>query len=108
MGLHAGIDWPGAARRGWDVPSTITVFDFRLGKEEDIGDHKTQAIEFRFKYTVSGGTWPAESLWIDKKSNLPVKLHRVIRGELTDDITELYEAIDIDQPVDDKEFELPR
>jgi hypothetical protein len=108
LGLHAGMDWPGAARRGWDVLRTIELSEFSLKAKEKVGDQTAQAIAFRFAYSETKKPWPPATLWINEASHLPLKLTRTIEGELVDDVTEIYETIDLDQPLADKDFELPQ
>jgi hypothetical protein len=108
MGLQAGLIWPGASRRGWDVHNTVKLSDFHAGTKEKLGDRQTQSIRFSFTYKVTNKPWPASTLWIDESQTLPVMLKRVISGELTDDVTEIYDTIELNQHIDDKVFELPR
>ncbi len=87
------------------VDEHFKVSDFKLGKKEKVGDKEAQVVEYTFK--DKGSSSYAVSVWIDTKTNLPLK--RVIQ---TDNkiisATETYTKLDLDPKIDPKQFELPK
>ncbi len=81
---------------------------FRLGEKEKIGGKEAQ--EIRYTVATSGVSEISVNLWLDAKTNLPLK-----RVSATSDvgvfsgktITEMYDLI-LDGKIDDKKFELPK
>jgi hypothetical protein len=87
----------------------FAVSDFKLGKKEMVGGVETQAVDYALKY-LSGEKPAAATVWIDTKTNLPVKRVITMRPlpDLTITITETYAKSVVDGKIDEKEFDLPK
>jgi outer membrane lipoprotein-sorting protein len=86
----------------------LAVSDFKLGKKEMVGGVEAQAVDYALKYPLEEKP-AAATVWIDTKTNLPVK--RVITMKPRDTvitITETYTKSVVDGKIDEKEFELPK
>lgn len=88
----------------FDIDKEMAISDFKLGKKEG----GTQAIEY--KLATRGGKDPmAITVWIDSKTNLPVKrVATAMEGKMTMTITEKYAKTELDGKIDDKKFTLPK
>jgi outer membrane lipoprotein-sorting protein len=93
----------------FDLDNFLTVEDFKLGLKEKIADHDTQALEYVAFFGKDKE--PVKfSVWIDTKTNLPVKQisveqkdgKEVVRHEVN------FTTFTIDGKVDAKAFELPQ
>jgi outer membrane lipoprotein-sorting protein len=94
--------------RAFDAEKEFPVSGFKFGKKETIGGVETQAIDYTIKFTVAKDPATA-TVWIDTKTNLPVK--RVIVMKLGDAVittTEEYSKSAVDGKIDEKEFALPK
>jgi outer membrane lipoprotein-sorting protein len=96
-----------AKQQDFKLDEQFAVGDFKLGKKETIGDAEAQVIEF--KLTVKGVKRPfAVSLWLDTKSNLPLKRDLVMPADDKEiRITETFGKLDFDAKPDPKNFDLP-
>jgi outer membrane lipoprotein-sorting protein len=91
-----------------DTPeSRMTVYDFKAGVAEKVGNRQAKVLRYRFG---KGGKGDAEiTLWIDAKSGLPLK--RVFsnpKGVFAVRITETYSQFNVRPKVDGKSFKLPK
>jgi outer membrane lipoprotein-sorting protein len=88
----------------FDIDKEMAISDFKLGKKEG----GTQAIEY--KLATRGGKEPlAITVWVDTKTNLPVKrVAMAMEGKMTITMTEKYAKTELDGKIDDKEFTLPK
>ena len=84
------------------------LHEFKLGAKEKVGEREAQAVEFRM------GEEDAATLWIDLKTNLPLK-RTVTKGprrfEKMGEVTvirELYTDVTLDEKIDPAKFELPK
>src|SRR4029077_7173891 len=94
-------------RRSKRAPGFYKVSDFKLAGEEKIAGRNTQVIQ----YTATARGKPPVALsmkvWLDAKTNLPVKLTMTCPDAEYSAITETYSEFTIDE-VDAKLFELPK
>ena len=92
----------------FDIDKMLAVSDFKLGKKEAIDGKDAQAIEY--KLTPKSSKEPMMiTVWIDVKSNLPVKRVATSKeGEKMFTITETYGKLTLDGKVEDKDFVLPK
>jgi hypothetical protein len=89
------------------IDDMFKVSDFKLGKKEKVGNQEAQVVEYKLQ--VQGRDEMAVSVWLDTKTDLPLK--RVLTGKKGDDkvtITETYSKMKIDAKIDPKKFELPK
>ena len=107
LGWDCALNGPAVARLGWDDARKISLTDFRDAGMEKIGDRTTQTIDFKYRYTEINKNWPIARWWFDTATRQPVKLTYKTGGELPEAVTEVYESIEWDPPLPDKEFELP-
>jgi outer membrane lipoprotein-sorting protein len=96
----------GDNKEAFDLDKMLAIRDFKAGAKEKVGTHDTQVVQYNLD--LKEGTAKV-SLWIDTKTNLPVK------RELTVDdngknfqITETISAFDVNPKLDPKLFELPK
>jgi hypothetical protein len=89
---------------------TYTTADFRLGSKEKVGEHLAQVIKFRLIDRVDKDLMISESLWLDLKTNLPLKrVTKIWRGEeQPDTYAETYSEFAINPKIEPKVFELPK
>lgn len=87
--------------------SKMTVYDFKFGAAEKVGERQAKVLHYRFG---KGGKGDAEiTLWIDAESGLPLK--RVFfneSGVFEGRITEMYSVFNLNPKIDAKVFELPK
>lgn len=108
--LFLAIDFreDGTPPEAFNLEKRLAVSDLKLGKKETVGGREVQVLDY--KLTVGPGKDAmAVTVWIDVKSDLPVK--RVVKfkeGKETVTVTESYLKAALDGKVDDKEFELPK
>ena len=92
----------------FDKDKVLPLSDFKLGAKEKVGDVEAQAVEYKVTLGEKGEKVPV-TVWIDTKTNLPVK--RVVeiteRGQKTK-MTETIKTFKLDGKVEDKTFELPK
>jgi len=87
-----------------DKDKLARLSDFKLGKKEKIGDVEAQSITYSAKM---GNIKLLVSVWIDAKTNLPVKrVFETGEGAQTMKVTETIKSIKLDEKVDDKLFEV--
>jgi outer membrane lipoprotein-sorting protein len=83
--------------------------DFKVGKKETVGGVEAQAIEYVLAWQYRKNA--AVTIWIDVKTNLPVK-HVVVlpNGPKPDAfiVTETYTKTVVDGKIDEKQFEVPK
>jgi outer membrane lipoprotein-sorting protein len=107
-GLPYWIQGDGGIDLDPDKPeSRMTVYDFKAGAAEKVGERKAKVLRYRFG---KGGKGDAEiTLWIDAENGLPLK--RVFsnpKGVFVGRITETYSQINLHPKIDGKAFELPK
>ena len=99
-------------RRGELPANLFKLSDFKLAGKEKIGERNTQVIQFTTTVKEKGKDKDPNvlsmKLWIDAKTNLPVRLAMTGGGSDITDITETYSEFTIDGKVDAKSFELPK
>jgi outer membrane lipoprotein-sorting protein len=104
------VETTGAGKKPepFDLDKQFAISDLKLGKKEMVSGKEAQAIDY--KLTTKAGKEPlAVTVWIDVKTNLPVK--RVVtlqKGKETVTVTETYTKPALDEKLDAKEFELPK
>jgi hypothetical protein len=86
------------------------IKDIKLGAKEKVGPHDTQAVEYAG--LIGNDKAPIKSsVWIDIKTNLPVKMVNVFRpmknGPEVRQVV-VYTSFAVDASVDPKLFELPK
>jgi hypothetical protein len=80
--------------------SVAEVSDFKLLKKEKIDGHEAQVIQ----YNLRTSSPILIHLWIDTKTNLPLKRVHVVANP----VTETYSKFSLDGKIDPKKFELPK
>jgi hypothetical protein len=96
-----------ALDRDWKLDDLLVASDFKLGKEEIMADHKTQAIE-HFLKAKNLNSKIEVVLYIDSKTCLPLKRVVTIMGVSKSTYTEIYSAVILEGSIDPKKFELPK
>ena len=89
------------------APERFKLSAFKFAGKEKIGAHDTQVIEFTVR--EKGAPEPLSmKIWLDAKTNLPVKL--AMSGGKSDitDIIETYSEFTVDAKVGPRLFELPK
>jgi hypothetical protein len=91
-----------------DTPeSKMTVYDFKAGAAEKVGERQAKVLRYRFG---KGGLDDAEvTLWIDGETGLPLK--RVFfnaKGVFVGRFTETYAEFNLNPKIEGKAFELPK
>jgi outer membrane lipoprotein-sorting protein len=99
-------------RRG-DFPADIfKLSDFKLAGKETIGERNTQVLQYTITMKEKGKNKEPNVLsmkmWLDAKTNLPVKMAMTGGRSGITDVTETYSEFTIDGKVDAKSFELPK
>jgi outer membrane lipoprotein-sorting protein len=96
-----------------DAKDRFPVSRFRLGPVEKVGDREARRLEYDLFIKGQRGPHGEEmpfpvTLWVDQESSLPVK--RVVRQDMMGVmvVTERYEKLTRDGPVDERAFELPK
>ncbi len=89
------------------------VTDFKLGEKGRIGLHEARLIQYALVTkgleVRTGKTRFAVSLWLDVKTNLPLKRVVVPLEEgLEFILTETYRSLTLDEKIDPAKFELPK
>jgi outer membrane lipoprotein-sorting protein len=95
-------------KRGDRSADLFEPSDFKLAGEAKVGEQDTKVIQYTVKVKGKDGNAPSVKLWLDAKTNLPVKLALTGGGSDITDITETYSEFSIDAKVDAKLFELPK
>jgi len=86
----------------FELDKNVPVSNFKMGVKEKVGNAEAQVIEYIVKF---GGERDAPvKLWIDTKTNLPLKRVMEYQGSWT----ETYSELVLDAKVDSKEFDLPK
>lgn len=85
--------------------------DFKLGKKEKLGDKETQRLEYKVTFEADRKEITASiTLWLDAKTQLPVK--HVLRARVEEKtdviISQTYTSFRLDDKIDAKLFELPK
>ena len=83
--------------------------EFVLWKKEELNGKEVIPVEFKLKSNTSA--YFRESsviLWVDATNYLPVKRMIVIQSDRTLTVTEMYETVSLNPPLDDARFEVPR
>jgi outer membrane lipoprotein-sorting protein len=108
MFLLAVAEEPGKKPEPFDLDQEFPVSDLKLGKKEMVSGKEAQALVY--KVTAKGAKEPlAVTVWIDGKTNRPVKRAVTIKGGAeTFTVTETYTKAALDGKIDDKEFVLPK
>jgi hypothetical protein len=94
-------------KEAFDLDKMIAIKDFKAGAKEKVGTHDTQVVQYNLDLGMEGKA--KVSLWIDTKTNLPVK-----RELMVDDngknfqLTETITAFDVNPKLDPKLYELPK
>ncbi|HYV35910.1 MAG TPA: hypothetical protein VE988_09420 [Gemmataceae bacterium] len=90
----------------FDLDKKAPISDFKMGAKDKVGKADAQIIEYIV--TFDGTDKTSVKLWIDTKTNLPLK--RQLFDEIKKDgkITETYTEFVIDPQLDAKVFELPK
>jgi hypothetical protein len=93
-------------RRGDLATDHFTLSDFKLAGKEKIGERNTQVIQYTVKWKGKSKNPTSRKMWLDARTNLPVKL--AITGGASDisDITESYREFAIDAKVNPKLLQL--
>jgi outer membrane lipoprotein-sorting protein len=97
----------GDNKEAFDLDKLLAIKDFKAGAKEKVGTHDTQIVQYNLDLGKEGKA--KVSLWIDTKTNLPVK-----RELMVDDngknihITETISAFDLNPKLDPKLYELPK
>ncbi len=92
----------------FDAEEEFAVSGFKLGKKETVNGVETQAVVYAVKFPVDDKP-AAATVWIDTKTNLPVKRVIVMKlGNAVITSTETYAKSIVDGKIDDKEFALPK
>lgn len=87
------------------VDELLKVAEFKLGKKEKLDGRDAQIIEY--KLTPKDENPGTVSIWLDAKTNLPLKrLIAIESDKLT--VTETYTKLTLDEKIDPKTFELPK
>jgi hypothetical protein len=91
-----------------DTPeSKMTVYDFKAGAAEKVGERQAKVLRYRFGM---GGPGDAQvTLWIDGETGLPLK--RVFlnaKGVFMGRFTETYAEFNLNPKIEGKEFDLPK
>jgi outer membrane lipoprotein-sorting protein len=95
----------------FNADTTLLISEFKLGAKERVGTVDAQAVQYSVKF---GGltTGPAEkvvvTVWIDPKTQLPLKRKVIVGNQEADYFTEVYTEFVIDPKLDAKVFELPK
>lgn len=91
-------------KKPFAIDTDLAVSDFKLGKKETVAGAEAQAVEYLVKPKRSKDA-VAVTVWIDAKTNLPVKRVLVAKqGEDTITMTETYAKGVVDGKIDEKEF----
>ena len=87
-----------------------TAANFQLAGKEKVGQHPAQIIKYRLIDQVDKELMLSETLWLDLKTNLPLKrVTKIWRDEEKPSIfTETYSEFAINPKTDPKVFELPK
>lgn len=108
IGYIRGRDKAGAndERGALDVSAALPVSGFKFLPEERAADQLLEGVHFKLALQSSKWDWSV-SLWISKRTGLPVK--RVVVGTLGDRktiFTETYEMVDLETKIDPAKFKL--
>jgi len=99
---------PDGKPKAFDIDKDMAISDLKLGKKETVGEREAQAIEYKLALEA-GGDSLAMTVWIDVKTNLPIKRVSLMKeGNMTITITESYAKTVLDGKIDEKEFALPK
>jgi outer membrane lipoprotein-sorting protein len=87
--------------------SKMTVYDFKAGAPEKVGERQAKVLRYRFG---KGGKDDAEvTLWIDAENGLPLKrVFSNAKGVFVGRFTETYSEFNVTPKIEGKEFELPK
>jgi outer membrane lipoprotein-sorting protein len=85
--------------------SRMQAYDFKLGEPEKVGDKDARVIRYRFGDGSSGRDNADITLWIDAKTELPLK--RVFSMPNGPRVVETY-RYNLDPKIDARAFELPK
>jgi hypothetical protein len=83
-----------------DVSKVAVMSDFKLGKAEKIGDKQAVVVHFNLKNPARKCT-----LWLDAKTNLPLKYRAVLGPKAEQFFEETYTEFALDAKIDAKIFE---
>jgi outer membrane lipoprotein-sorting protein len=105
MGL---LDAPGGTKNS-DVNTLLPVSSFKLGKEKKLDGRNAQTIAYELSIKGTKSVI-AVVVWLDPKTNLPLKRVLAIDKGGGDKITitETYTRLTLDEKIDTKKFELPK
>lgn len=87
--------------------SKIKVYNFKLLADEKVGDQVAKVISYRFGDGSAGRDNADVKLWIDARSQLPLKRAFVMESQGIV-ITETYQSFKLDPKLDEKKFEFPK
>ena len=90
-----------------ELASQFTMSDFKLAGEEKIGQRNTRVIQYAVKAKGDAHVLSMK-VWLDGKTNLPVKLAMTGGGSDITDISEVYGEFTVDAKVDGNLFKLPK
>jgi outer membrane lipoprotein-sorting protein len=102
---------PFGAPKVFKADEELKVSDFKLGKKEKVGDKEAQAVQYNLNVKQLAGPPYTVTVWIDTKTNLPLKRELTRFAEEAKSkscVTEIYSKISIDEKIDPKKFELPK
>jgi outer membrane lipoprotein-sorting protein len=101
---------PGDAEKGpFDLDKAMGVKDFKLGAKEKVGGREVQVVEYTAQ--VDKEVKAKVSVWIDTRTNLPLK--RVLEAGLEGGkemarFVETYSNFSVDGRISEKLFEIPK
>ncbi len=85
----------------------LHVSGFTLGKKEKLNGRVAQIIEYELKFSGFNDS-VAVVVWVDTKTNLPLKRMESDKKDGKLDYTETYTKLTLGGKIDEKKFELPK
>jgi outer membrane lipoprotein-sorting protein len=89
-----------------DADALLSVSDFKAGEPGKVGGKEAKLVRFTATPGMNGKQAASASLWLDAKTNLPLK-HVITPGKEREIVT-TYTTFEIAPKVDPKDFELPK
>lgn len=100
---------PGKNLPPFNADKTFPVSDFKLGRKEKVGGREAQVVTFQLALRLMelGGRPVQVKVWIDIKTNLPLKRELIVDGGALR-FTDTYTDMKLDEKLDPRLFELPK
>jgi outer membrane lipoprotein-sorting protein len=89
-----------------DQDKDLPVKNFKLGVKEMVGKREAQVVQYQIQDKKIGDVAEV-SVWIDTKTQLPLKRAIAAKDKRIGDLTETYSVFTVDSKLDGKLFDIP-